>query len=80
MATVEKKRITNEQEYLEYLYETRREQEGPTLTPEPRYIECKDLMGNTWYRDLLEDKDLPIGHIPIEMIDNENSDEFSKRR
>lgn len=33
----------------------------------PKYLECSDIFGNTWYKNLHTGEDLPIGAVPLDL-------------
>lgn len=33
----------------------------------PKYLECNDLFGNKWYKNLWTNEDLPIGTVPLDL-------------
>lgn len=33
----------------------------------PKYLECSDLFGNTWYKNLWDNTDLPVGAVPLDL-------------
>ena len=58
--------VMNDDYKIKFTYKT----EKPDLRG-PKYLECTDLFGNTWYKNLWTGEDLPIGAVPLDLYNYE---------